>query len=269
MTKKTFLLGLGNQKCGTTWLHHYLNQSERFNGGLAKEYHVFDVLDYPELISRRRAGLWKRLAGSKTERLRFDMQHRPSRYFNYFKDLYRGGVTLSADITPSYSGLGAERLSFIRDQFDRRGITAKAVILIRDPVSRVKSAVRFNMDRGNYGEGISRGLTFEQTLAQYYPSEYCRMRTDYVAPITRALSVFGTENVYVGVYESMFEPDEIIRLSQFCGVEKRPEMASVKVNKTKSKAADNTALEGEIRRYYGKVYDYCHECFPETRRLWS
>lgn len=49
MNTKTFVLGLGHQKCGTTWLYHYLSQSRRFKGGIKKEYHIWDALDVPSM----------------------------------------------------------------------------------------------------------------------------------------------------------------------------------------------------------------------------
>jgi hypothetical protein len=41
---KTFLLGVGCQKGGTTWLYRYLTRSPQFVPGYRKEYHLFDSL---------------------------------------------------------------------------------------------------------------------------------------------------------------------------------------------------------------------------------
>ena len=43
--RKTFILCLGHQRCGTTWLHEHLAQSDHFAGGGLKEYHIWDALD--------------------------------------------------------------------------------------------------------------------------------------------------------------------------------------------------------------------------------
>ena len=48
-SKNTFVLGLGFQKCGTSWLYRYLQQSEKFDGGELKEYHIWDAIDIPIL----------------------------------------------------------------------------------------------------------------------------------------------------------------------------------------------------------------------------
>ena len=46
--KKNFILGVGCQKGGTTWLHQQLNKSKNTDMGFLKEYHVFDALYVPE-----------------------------------------------------------------------------------------------------------------------------------------------------------------------------------------------------------------------------
>ena len=43
--KKIFILGVGAQKAGTTWLHRQLIKNSKFNFGHRKEYHVFDSIE--------------------------------------------------------------------------------------------------------------------------------------------------------------------------------------------------------------------------------
>jgi len=45
---KTFLLGVGCQKGGTTWLRDYLAQAPECSPGFDTEYTIFDSLDVPE-----------------------------------------------------------------------------------------------------------------------------------------------------------------------------------------------------------------------------
>ena len=42
-----FLLGIGAQKAGTTWLHAQLNRRRDADFGFLKEYHVHDALTLP------------------------------------------------------------------------------------------------------------------------------------------------------------------------------------------------------------------------------
>ena len=262
----TFLLGLGNQKCATSWLHKYLNQNSYFDGGFAKEYHIWDVLDIPIIENKLLISMYP----MRIQRMRDKMLKSTDLYFDYFEWLYKDGITLSADITPAYSGLEISRLGFIKNQFAKRNIDVKAVILIREPINRIKSAVRFNLDRQNYNEGIESGeKVFTRALNQYYKSEHCRIRTSYNKIISNAYKAFGEPNVYVGIYENMFELSEIEKLSDFCGVPIKRDFAKVYVNRTKNKVSHDLTLESEIRNAYADVYSYCHDKFPITKQLWS
>lgn len=268
---KTFILGVGSQKCGTTWLHRYLKQSDIFDGGMAKEYHIWDALDIPLLKKNLvpRPSVIKGIVRPKSK-LRHRMQTDNSFYFEYFDSLYNSKIRLSSDITPSYSGLGAKRLRFLRQGFEQRGITCKAVSLIRNPISRIKSAVRSNLDKRNYKEGIDVGETnFVNALRQYYKSEHCEIRTNYHQTIQQIFESFEPEDIYIGFYENMFEDTEIEKLSRFLGIPPKVNFSSVRVNKTKSKTTSDEALESEIISFYKNVYDYCYEKFPITRTLWS
>ena len=265
---RTFILGLGAQKCGTTWLHSYLAENAQFNGGIAKEYHVWDAHDIP-VMRHKKAKLFDLLRGGK-KAVRFRMQKDDKFYFDYFAGLLDGTTTSTADISPSYSGLSQRRLSFIKNEFSERGIATKAIFLVRDPLSRIKSAVRYNLRKRNYNEGIVRGETdFINALRQYYQSDACRVRTSYQATIDNALAVFGEDDTYLGVYETMFSQSEIERLSAFCGVDVRPDHSSVFVKKTDGHMDENQQLDADILDAYREVYEYCFEKIPQTKLHWS
>jgi hypothetical protein len=269
---RRFILGLGHQKCGTTWLYEYLKKSSKFDGGKAKEYHIWDALDTPILKRHKATISLKNKIGfgrSSINYLRHRMQNDPEIYFDYFQSLYSKNVMITGDITPSYSGLSIERINHINEGFCDRGITVLPVVFIRNPLSRIKSAVRFNLDRKNYNEGISYGESnFESALCEYYKSENCKLRTKYMKIIENAWEVFGEGKVYVGVYENMFEPNMVEKLSLFLGVEPMIDFAKVRVNQTRS-TISKTNLDDEIMDYYSSVYSYCSSEFPETASLWS
>jgi hypothetical protein len=266
-TSKTFILGLGHQKCGTSWLYNYLTQSSYFCKGIAKEYHIWDALDIPLLAQNKVDKAW--LKYRNIQSARYIMQNNPTAYFDYFSSLFSGNHSIAADITPSYCGLKANRLLQIKNDFIKRDIKVKAVILIRDPLSRIKSAVRFNLDRKNYNEGIGNGeLNFNNALETYYKSEHCILRTNYEAIITEAKKVFSEEDLYVGIYENMFAHSQVERISKFFGVNVNIEYAAVKVNKT-SGITEETNIDSIIKVRYADVYDFCFSNYPMTRELWG
>lgn len=265
---KTFILGLGNQKCGTTWLHRYLKQSAAFKGGFAKEYHIWDALDL-DIMGRYQVKKTSEQPLNKRRERRYQMQTQEDAYFDYFASLLQGTVHITGDITPSYCGLSTARLITIKEQFYRRGIAVKPVIFIRDPLARIKSAVRYNLDKQNYTEGVPKGETdFNDALQQYFLTKHCMIRTQYQNSIPQAVKAFGVDNLYVGLFENMFSASQIDQLSQFLGVAPNHEFGSVSVNKTKSNITQ-TDLDVKIRAHYVDTYAYCRDHFPETRRLWQ
>lgn len=266
--RNKFILGLGHQKCGTSWLHSYLNQSEHFANGFAKEFHVWDSLDIPLVkIVRPKFSLSTFL--NQKKRMRYKMVNHPNYYFDYFNNLMKKNKFMTADISPSYCGLKAERLQFIKREFLERGIDVKVVILVREPLSRIKSAVRFNLDRKNYSEGIKPfENNFISALEQYYKTEHCLLRTTYKNIIVETSKTFKSEDIHIGLYENMFEENEVLRLSEFLQIQPNFEIAKVHVNKTKGVVSD-TPLDTEIKDYYTDTYEFMKSEFPIVTSLWT
>ncbi|MBN9670563.1 sulfotransferase domain-containing protein [Roseibium aggregatum] len=275
MKEKTFILGAGCQKCGTSWLHRYMLQSGEFAEGFTKEYHIWDCVDIEtmKMMLAPRPSLRHRLQ-KRNDALLYLMQTKPGFYFKYFDSLCSPEQRLTADITPSYSGLSEERFRFIRQGFEKRNIKCKAVVLIRDPVERIKSNISFMLSKGKTGAGVEAGVTdFVAALRSHFKTEECRLRSSYHETIQRLYGAFEKKEVYVGLYETMFEPAQIEKLSAFLGIEPNFEYSSVYVNKTKNKtkieAGIDPELEAEIKQTYKDVYEYCHKEFPQTRELWG
>lgn len=111
--QRTFVLGLGHQKCGTTWLYEYLAQSPKFAEGFAKEFHIWDRKDIPLFQANQPKKPRYSLRKSTAHDLH-KMSTSPNFYFDYFDKLMGRHKIITADITPSYSGLSAERLADIK-----------------------------------------------------------------------------------------------------------------------------------------------------------
>jgi hypothetical protein len=265
--KKTFLLGLGAQKCGTTWLNNYLMQNKTFARGFAKEYHIWDAIDLP-ILSRYQVK--KSFFSSVNNKKRYKMQTDKNFYFEYFNSLYKNEVEITADITPAYSGLNSSRLSFIKQQFEERGIECKAVLFIRDPIERCRSAVQYNLGRGNFNEGVSIGNNgFCSALDEYYRTLHSKIRTNYSATIDNIKSVFSQDEYYIGVYESMFEKKNVGAISEFIGIDPIYSFSENRVNTTSGSRPTCEDVELKMRAYFEDVYEYCSKHIPETNELWQ
>jgi hypothetical protein len=272
---KTFLLGAGCQKGGTTWLYQYLATSPQFTHGYRKEYHVLDSLDLPsEGVAR------KRLLGRAAEQVTSDPEpgnrlaatsaHRLSMfldqqfYFDYFTGLlHRTPRTrLVADMTPSYGMLPTERFEAVRAGFDRRGISTLPVFLMRDPVERIWSQVRMHARLYERHEA-ARTQSAEFVLAQYARPAYAN-RTAYDEVIRKLDTVFGPDRVYYGFYETLFTEEEILRLCGLAGIDYVEPGFEERVHfspKT-SELPDDTVRT--VAEHYRGVYTAVAERFPDV-----
>jgi hypothetical protein len=263
----TFLLGVGAQKAGTTWLSHYLAQAPNVRRGFTKEYHIWDALTLPTCRAfrvDRRTILAKRTWRRPRVWHRWWMQRNTDAYFDYFARLVDGSDRMTFDITPSYSGLSADTLATIRKGFEDRGIRVKVVFLIRDPFERCWSAVR--MDIRNYGD---RGLSEEETLARRYRNEGFRIRTRYDETITRLEAVFPREDIHIEAFERLFTPESVAKISHVFGVPVRTDMVEATFNVSRKTVGIDPALKRDVIQHYAQVYDFCFARDPTLRDLWN
>jgi len=251
---KTFILGVGAQKSGTTWLHHYLKQQPNADLGFTKEYKVW----------HRRKKLRKLLTGSSTEKKTWLMHRIPWLYFYYFSSLLRRpGIDITGDITPAYAMLNRAQLQEIKCGFERRGIKVKVVFLMRDPVERIISSVAHHNRTGEFGKQSD----YSDIIVQRAMSRAAILRTDYKATIIELESVFPLTDIYYGIFEELFEPDSIKKLSDFLGVPASPSLAQERLN-VSDKIEFNDSVRVRLADYYREVYEFAGERFPQTRRLW-
>jgi hypothetical protein len=257
---KTFILGLGAQKCGTTWLKRYLSGSPRFARGITKEYHIWDTLHVPQIRPR---GDTPRREPEDVTALRQAMLADPTRYFDYFSGLMtKPGKSLCADISPTYGALSAEVLTGISRSFADRGIATRAIFLMRDPVERCWSAARATAKRGP--PPVASGPEALIPLL----SRSSRVRTAYDVTLAQLDAAFAPDAVYVGLYETMFRPETIARLSHFAGVDFRPEFSETRVNGSPDTPDLDPACRRAVAQAYAGVYEAVARRFPEVEAVW-
>ena len=234
----SFILGAGAQKAGTSWLYAYMAAWPGCDMGHVKEHHVWDGLTLPEMahfdlrtrmlpLQRRLRSWWMAARHGQPGRLflRQAMQRDPERYFAYFdRRLAAPGVTLTGDLTPNYAGLDTETLIRIRNGFAARGIRARAVFLMRDPLSRALSAIRMYHRDGRGArrgearfEGVDMTVPAPDALLPYLASREWHLLADYLAIVARLEAVFPPKDLYMGFYETMFTDAEFVRLNSFLG----------------------------------------------------
>jgi hypothetical protein len=261
--QKTFILGLGAQKAGTTWLYDYLASSGRMATQRIKEYHIWDGLHIPGLEHLRVRP--EKSESGFANRVRFFMQQSPENYFTYFAYMMQQqGKAMACDITPMYSGLDRRVLGTIRTGFAERGIATKAVFLMRDPVERCWSAARME-SRNAFGHtGID-----EDAVVQHALSRLSELRTRYDVTVAEIEAAFPASDIHLGIYEEMFEPASIGGLSAFLGVPVQQAHSERRLNVSEVATPISDAACARVAGHFRSVYAFAARRFPQTTGLWS
>ena len=225
---KTFLLGVGAQKAGTSWLHDQLHRRADADFGFLKEYHVLDALTLDSFKSFRphqpppwRWRTWRRY--------RFLKQS--DRYFDYFDDLLKKPkIKLTGDITPSYGCLSAETLRWVREQFHERDIATKVVFILRDPVERVLSQQRIKLRKIGKLEPEHEIEHLRKAARKLLkkPSK----RSDYSKTIKTLYASFKRDDVLIELYEQLFNEVIFKRLCNHLNIDYLPPDWNQRINES-------------------------------------
>jgi hypothetical protein len=271
---RTFLLGVGAMKAGTTWLHDHLAASPQCQPGLRKEYHVFDSLDLAKepyllqrVVAKAHASLDEVAEARPTDPtflVQAAMIADEELYFDYFTALFARSpeTRLTLDVTPGYALLSAERLAGIRASFARRRVRAVAAYLMRDPVERTWSQVRMQKRRrpeNNPG-------TAEELVALRYAGPTYADRTRYETTVRNLDEAFGDE-IFYGFYEELFDPatsaSEIARLSTFLGIDAHQPDLGAQFNVSPRSAELPDATVRAVAEHFRPTYEVVASRFPD------
>ncbi|CAA0119023.1 Uncharacterised protein [Halioglobus japonicus] len=280
MEKKLFYLGVGCQKGGTTWLHSQLNASQFVRKGFSKEYHVFDALYVEECsafltnkIDKLKQQIQSGVLMEKQDNLLklLEFCRNPQSYFDYFDHLWsKSDKTIAVgDITPTYCALPVAGFRAIKQGLENRGFTVKIIFIMRDPIERCWSMLRMHREDVEH-KNPAKTLAKEQTeLASYYNSRQCELRTRYEQTVKNLEAVFDSDNIYYGIYETLFEKETLQQLQDFLELPDFNPDINKKVNVTK-KHVDTLSVElmSDIARFYRETYQFCEDRFG-TAKQWS
>ena len=167
--RRTFLLGLGCEKGGTTWLYDYLERHPQVASGFSKEYHVLNahfLASGRALQERRIARVRRLIAGlrrvpgqrraQRLEGLAAMLAQRERQralaadlgaYVDYFAGLADAApdTRLVCDITPLYACLDAAALAEVRARLEAAGFEVRVIFIMRDPIERAFSSYRMSL----------------------------------------------------------------------------------------------------------------------------
>lgn len=268
---KTFILGIGAPKAGTTWAYAYLAAMPGASMGFSKEYHIWDATDIPN-CARYRVPYDKPILSSEML-IRREMQRHSDAYFDYFASLLAApSARFTADWTPSYMAIGPERLRQIYNGFAARGIAVKIVFLMRDPVARCYSMVRMLRERNlQVVPGLDLKRPISEVLADYVGSEDARTRTSYdVTLASLTLSGIPLRNVHVALYEELFNPDALSRMCTMLNVPFHPHLSEQRVNAARApEMPPDEKVASKVAERFRSSYLAALRRLPQVADLWE
>ena len=255
----TFLLGVGAQKAGTSWLHDQLHRRSDADFGFLKEYHVFDALEL-ERFANFRPKRPTPLKWRTWRRARFIA--RPERYFDYFASrLKPPQIRLTGDITPSYAGLSPESYQRIQKAFAQRGVQTRAVFIMRDPVERFLSQQRMQLRK--------RGLLTPEHEIEHLNKASLKLlkrdspRNDYPATLDALRDGFAASQVFIGLYETLFTADNHRALCRCLNIPEQTPDGSHRVNASQATTSVPAELLQRLGRHFSPLVTAVQERCPD------
>lgn len=293
---KRFLLCVGCQKGGTTWLAEYLAATPGVRLGVRKEMHVLDTHFFaPDWLKRRSRNQREALArldpGPSDKRIWLTRQLAATElcqglvgdldaYARYFRGLAEGAEVV-ADMTPNYALLTAAQWSETRAALERNGLAPKLLFLMRDPEGRMESAWRMHErnapERRELRDGGLRGLVrraagkrpaAEEPYVAFAGDNLSRSR--YETTISAIEAVFPPEDIHYEFYEALFRPEAMAAINAFLGLPDRPADFDRRVNASPVTTAIAPEERARVRALLAPTYRFCAERFGEARiqALW-
>lgn len=277
-TMPTFL-GIGAHKAGTSWLYKQLTNHPEIWMPPVKELHFFDrSLRYPGSNDLVTSSPLDRALGSKhweRPRVRTGLRNIAKclmagefrntvwwskwTFGKYNEDWYSGlfsqAVSYKAcgDITPSYSIL--EKDDVVRIKAVNPDI--KIIFMIRNPIERAWSAVRFNVDRGFSKISLD---SDDEVITELKAPGYV-LRGDYEHTLDTYLRYFDSRQILVCFYDAI-KCDPIGLMS---GITTFLDVSSFKESTIDNKTRVNVS---PTRKMQGKVKEYLIETYtPMTNRI--
>lgn len=187
-------------------------------------------------------------------------------YFDHFKSLVKSSpdAALFGDITPSYARLNADHFEQIKVRVGAAGFDLKPVFIMREPLSRIKSAYAMQLRR-------SRGVQPQTSLEEFAVSKQVAIRTKYERTVTALDSVFAPGEVYYAPFESFFTRERLSELCSFLTIDYEEPEFEKKINRARHSFEVDSAEDSRIRKFYESTYQFIDNRFPhwEIRDLWD
>lgn len=215
---KTFFIGIGAAKSGTSWVYQYLASHPDVAPSPIKEMHVLNSQGNNGLLEAIQFLPWHRFAGRKWlyENLQKAWYRADwNRYFNFYENVLHKGACATGEISTSYMTISSETLTMVRERFADQGVRTVGMLFLRDPVERLISEAKFRRrlsQENRYTDTLNEPL--DSIILDKLKNRTGAGRTTYDTALRNLTETFEPDHLYVGLYEKLFSQDTI---AEICG----------------------------------------------------
>jgi hypothetical protein len=235
-SQKTFFLGIGAAKSGTSWLYDYLASHPEVEPGPIKEMHVLNSPGNKGILSAVQQLPWHRFAGRKWlwDNLRKSYYRADwNRYFSLYGRILDGSAKSTGEISTSYMRIPKDTLTMVQSRFLDKGVRTVGVLVLRDPVDRLVSELKFR-------KRLSAENKYTKTIDQSL-DDMLLVSSDqsdgklYGHALETLTAVFREGDFFVCLYEELFQQQTLDLLCDQLGIFRRSAEFEKLVNATPSK----------------------------------
>ena len=264
---KTLLICVGAMKAATSWVYAHLCQMPRVSVSPLKEVQFFNarfadnsIID-ADLLAMKRLAYHIGQPGDPVENLnlrpafqasvdRARMIYDDNAYFEHFARLAKPDTRVLADLTPAYAAIGEDGFRFMRQVCASQDISPKILFILRDPVDRLWSHLRFLRQLDPKFDPIR---DWEERLRD--PATLARC--DYKGTIEALERAFPKQDILLLFYETLFDRGFTDLCTQLNLAP--PEINSVRRdNETKLKMDLPDKAARTFRAVLNSQYEFCH-----------
>jgi hypothetical protein len=274
---KPDFLGIGAQKAGTTWVYYQLRKHPDIWAPYKKEMHFFDrspeypttkYLAIPSFFSRlihyspgdrRQLALnmlriGKNIAVGDFPKARWWGKWTFGYYDeNWYKSLFPKDHPgkICGEITPSYSILEKKDIESIK----AINPEIKIIFIIRDPVDRAWSAIRYSISRGHRAVDLRQDENaVSDKMIAISQKQSITLFSDYERTLDQYLSHFDSSQILVAFYDSISEdPGGLMSaLANFLEISSFPQQLID--NQNRINAAPQRKMPDRVRKHLKEFY---------------
>jgi hypothetical protein len=271
-TKPIFLLGVGAQKCGTSWLAEQLVGHPQFLMSPIKEIHYWDRRFHPDFFgdSKLQAKIVQDMKKTPDETLNSPMleHHLMSRHELYYKTFFETRLEPShrafGEFSPSYCILSEDEFRYIRTFM--QPYRTRALFLMREPVSRLWSQCKMEFLKSR-----NRGKSFDphKTFANRFDKPTFLRRSDYKSTIESLDRAFPEEARHYAFFEELFESETLRKICDFLEIDSYD--FDVSANPNEGVALDKPDREtwNRVREAYAPTYEFVERRMGYLPAKWT